>query len=122
MTLPPSTTRKAPPEDATSVIIAKSAILVEGEPIVAVKNGDVDPSEKTEGQFGIEVGRLTTMLKAHHTRIKKIAAFRGEEPSNELTIIADKETPYRLVYSVMYSAGQAEFQNFRLIVIRNEDG
>ena len=121
VTLPPSTTRKAPPEEAVSMVIAKSAILVEGEPIVAVKNGDVDPSEKTEGQFGIEVGKLTTLLGKHHTRIKKIAAARGEEPSHELTIIADKDTPFRLLWEAMYSAGQAEFANYRLIVLRTEE-
>ncbi|MBI4510085.1 MAG: biopolymer transporter ExbD [Deltaproteobacteria bacterium] len=121
ITLPPSTTRMTPPEEAVSVVIAKSAILAEGEPVVAVKNGDVDPSEKTQGSFGIEIGKLTTILAKHHTRIKKIAAVRGEEPAHELTIMADKETPYRLLVSVIYSAGQSEFQNYRMIVLRNDE-
>ena len=37
--LPPSSTPIGEPEEAVTVTIAKSAILVEGEPIVAVKNG-----------------------------------------------------------------------------------
>lgn len=121
VTLPSSATQMPPPEEAVSVTIARSAILVEGEPVVAVKNGDVDPSEKTAGSFGIEIGKLKTQLEKHHKRVKKIAAYRGEEPTNELTVIADKDIPYRLLVAVIYSAGQAEFQNYRMIVLRNEE-
>lgn len=121
VTLPASSTQMRPPEEAVTVTIAKSAILVEGEPIVAVKNGDVDPSEKTQGSFGIEIGRLKTVLEKHQTRIKKIAAYRGTEPARELTIVADKDIPYRLLVAVIYSAGQAEFKNYRMIVLRNEE-
>ena len=110
-----------PPEEAVQVTIARTAILVEGVPKVAVKNGDVDASEKKAGSFGIEITQVKDELTKHHTRVKKIAQARGEEPTQELTIIADKETPYRLLWSVIYSAGQAEFKNYRLIVLRTEE-
>jgi hypothetical protein len=32
--------------------------------------------------------------------------------------MADKRTPYRLLTEVLYSAGQAEFNNYRLITIQ----
>lgn len=116
-----STTGQPPPEEAVKVTIARSAILVEGEPVVAVKNGDVDPSEKTAGQFGIEIQKLRTRLTQHHTRLKKIYAYRGAAAPAELTVIADKDTPYRLLVSVIYSAGQAEFKNYRMIVMRTSE-
>ncbi|MFH0903265.1 MAG: biopolymer transporter ExbD [Pseudomonadota bacterium] len=119
--LPPSSTQMMPPEEAVKLTIAKSAILVEGEPVVAVKNGDVDPSEKTQGSFGIEIGKLQTRLTQHHTRVKKISEYRGQEAPSELTVIADKNTPYKLLVSVIYSAGQAEFKNYRMIVLRTEE-
>ena len=119
--LPVSSTEMVPPEEAVSVTIAKSAILVEGAPVVPVKNGDVDPSEKTQGQFGIEIGKLKTILVKHHTRIKTIAAGRGVEPVRDITLVADKNTPYRLLYSVIYTAGQAEFSNYRMIVLRDQE-
>jgi len=121
ITLPQSKTHLPQPEQAVSVTIAKTAILVEGDPIVAVKSGDVDASEKKAGSFGIEISRVKDVLGKHHTRVKKIAQARGEESSQELTIIADKDTPYRLLASVIYSAGQAEFKNYRLLVLRNEE-
>jgi biopolymer transport protein ExbD len=121
VTLPTSTTKQAPPEEAVALIISRESIVLEGEPIVKVKNGDVDASDKTAGSFGIEIAKLKEQLQKHHVRIQKLAAGRGEEPTNEVTIIADKDTPYRLLASVMYTAGQAEFSQYRLIVLRNEE-
>ena len=63
ITLPQSKTRMPPPEEAVQVTIAKTAILVEGEPVVAVKGGDVDASEKKNGTFGIEISKVKDLLK-----------------------------------------------------------
>lgn len=119
--LPTSSTRAAPPEEAVQVVIARNVILVEGEPVASVINGDVDAGAKSEGQFGIEITKLKQQLEGHHKRIEKIAAAQGREPSNEVTIIADKDTPYRLLASVMYTSGQARFQQYRMIVLRSEE-
>src|SRR5512140_2938782 len=51
VSLPSSTTNRPPPEEAAKVTIARSAILVEGDPVVTVKAGDVDASEKKQGAF-----------------------------------------------------------------------
>src|SRR5262245_2853061 len=88
ITLPNSKTRMPPPEESVSVTIAKTAILVEGQPVVAVKGGDVDASEKKDGTFGIEITKVKELLSKHYIRVRKIAETRGEEPSRELTIIA----------------------------------
>jgi len=126
--LPPSSTRQPEPEQAKTVTIAREAILVEGLPVVKVLNGDVDPAERKEGQFGSEITKLREVLSAHHEGLYKLSA-PGEEPSHELTIIADKDVPYRLLYSVMYTSGQATakshpdgpgFTKYRLIVLKNE--
>jgi biopolymer transport protein ExbD len=127
VSLPPSTTQLPEPEQTKVVTIAKEAILVEGVPIVKVLNGDVSTGERTEGQFGSEITKLREILSAHHEGLYKLSG--GEEPTHELTIIADKDIPYRLLYSVMYTAGQATakshpsgpgFTKYRLIVLRNE--
>jgi biopolymer transport protein ExbD len=124
--LPPSTTRAPEPEQAKTVTIAKSAILVEGAPVVRVLNGDVDASEKSQGQFGNEIGKLRAVLSEHHEALYKLSA--PEEPAHELTILADKDIPYRLLYSVMYTAGRANakshadgpgFTKYRLIVLKD---
>jgi len=111
------------PEGASTLIITRNGIVVEGKSIVAVSNGDVDAAEKEGGSLGIKIPRLTNFL----------AALRGEEeakkrlipgydpakaPPPELMIIADRTTPYRLLLQVMFSAKQKEagYKHFRLIV------
>lgn len=119
--LPVSTTREPPPEEATTIIIGRENILIDGKPIVKVKNGDVDASDKSEGSLGIEIFKVKEELTKHHARIAAIAKAGEKVNPDELTIIADKETPFRLLSSVMYTAGQAEFSEYRLIVVRNEE-
>jgi biopolymer transport protein ExbD len=119
--LPVSSTKQQPPTEAVSIIIGRENILIEGKPIVKVKNGDVDASDKTEGALGIEISKVKEELAKHHARIKAISAQEGKDASNELTIIADKDTPFRLLSAVMYTAGQAEFGSYRMIVVRNEE-
>jgi biopolymer transport protein ExbD len=129
VTLSQSSTRtpEQSQEHSKVITIAPSAILVEGAPVVKVLNGDVDPSEKTEGQFGVEIGKLKAVLSEHHQQMYNIMG--GEEPPHELTIIADKNIPYRLLYTVMFTAGRSNaskvpngpgFQKYRLIVMRQE--
>lgn len=121
LTLPNSSTRLAPPEEAVAVVIARNAIVVDGEPVVKVINGDVDPNEKTDGKFGLEIEKLKILLEKHHKGERKKAELQGRDASHELTIIADKDTPYRLLTYVMVSGANAEFEQFRMIVLREEE-
>jgi hypothetical protein len=36
---------------------------------------------------------------------------------NELMVVADRTTPYRLLTEVLYSCGQAGYSNYRLVVL-----
>lgn len=111
------------PEGAATLIISKSGIVVEGESIVAVSNGQVDPAEKEGGIQGIKIPRLTNFLaKLQQLQLAALRAKPGHDPSKEkppeLLIIADRTTPYRLLMDVMYSAKQKEagYKVFRMIV------
>lgn len=122
----PRTETDAPlPEKAWTVVITPTGIVVEGQPIVSVVNGDVDGSEKEGGSLGIKIPRLTNFLsKLHQEEIKhliKSGADPAKAPPPELLIIADRTTPYRLLVEVMFSAKQkeADYKHFRLIVQKN---
>lgn len=111
------------PEGAATLIISKSGIVVEGESIVAVSNGQVDPAEKEGGIQGIKIPRLTNFLaKLHELQLAALRAKPDHDPAKEkppeILIIADRTTPYRLLMEVMYSAKQKEagYKVFRMIV------
>lgn len=121
--LPRSLSDDALPEGAATVVITKNGIVVEGEAIVSVSNGDVDPAEKEGGSLGIKIPRLTNFLAALQAQEQSLLRSQpGYDPAKatppELLIIADRTTPYRLLLQVMFSAKQKEagYKHFRLIV------
>ncbi|MCP4447783.1 MAG: hypothetical protein GY811_20960 [Myxococcales bacterium] len=122
--LPFSQSHEKFPESATTVTIAKEAILVQGRPIISVKNGKVDSSEKENGVLGIKINRLSGTLGAVRALYEQKQAAEGkvkegESPIPELFIVADKTTPYRLLFEVIASARakEAGYRRFRLIVL-----
>ena len=111
------------PEGAATLIISKSGIVVEGESIVSIANGQVDPAEKEGGIQGIKIPRLTSFLaKLQQLQLQALRSKPGHDPSKEkppeLMIIADRATPYRLLMEVLFSAKQPEagYKTFRMIV------
>jgi biopolymer transport protein ExbD len=124
--LPRSRSLDPPPEGAVVVTVAKEAILVEGRPVVAVRGGGIDPSEKKGGALGLEIPKLGNFLGAVRRDNEERARQKGNEvdPLPELMIIADRLTPYRLLVEVIVSARSQEsgFRRFRLIVLQQEGG
>lgn len=117
MTLPTSSIEQQRPL-AVNVTITQSAILVEGDGVTTVRNGAVDPSVKRDGANGYYITPLVEVLNKHANRLKKIAAMGGTPFDGTAMVMVDKNTPYRLLTEVLYSAGQAEFKNYHLVVIR----
>lgn len=123
VTLPKTLSDDELPEGASTLIITKTGIVVEGKSIVSVNNGDVDAAEKEGGAQGIKIPRLTNFLAALHAQEDQLHRQKpGFDPTKqtppELLIIADRTTPYRLLLEVMFSAKQKEagYKHFRLIV------
>ncbi|MEZ4359380.1 MAG: biopolymer transporter ExbD [Kofleriaceae bacterium] len=116
--LPRSVSDEPLPEGAFTMIITKTGIVVDGEPVVAVKDGDVDASELEGGSLGIKIPKLTEFLgrlRAEEARTKPADALPSVP---ELLVIADRTTPYSLIIKVLFSAKQKEagYRRFRLIV------
>lgn len=124
VSLPKTLSSDELPEGASTLIITKTGVVVEGKSIVSVNNGDVDAAEKEGGAQGIKIPRLTNFLAALHAQEDALHRQKpGFDPSKpqdppELLIIADRTTPYRLLLQVMFSAKQKEagYKHFRLIV------
>ncbi len=122
--MPPKSTSQVKPHQAVQVTVTKTAILVEGnnKSIVAaaVKNGGVDSSQKRDGESGYLITPLLTILQKHTVRLKKVEKLtRGKMPfKGELVLICDQTIPYRLISEVLYTAGQAEYGKYRLVVLK----
>ena len=78
----PRTETDAPlPEKAWTLVITPNGIVVEGQPIVSVANGDVDPAEKEGGSLGVKIPRLTNFLAKLHEEEVKQQIKAGQDPS-----------------------------------------
>jgi biopolymer transport protein ExbD len=115
----PTSTSHVDASAALGIVISQSEVVVEGKHVLALRNGNVDPSLKQGGGNGWLITPLYNILKQHRDRLKLIAAknpqriFRGE-----VRLVADKRTPFRTLGEVIYSLGQAEFGALRFIVLR----
>jgi biopolymer transport protein ExbD len=102
---------------ALNVQITSNWIIVEGQKVVPVKRGKVDASDKRDGENGYSITKLYEVMKHQGDREKKRAAVTGDKFSGELTLMAHYNTPYRLILEVLYTAGEAEYGKYRLLVM-----
>jgi len=120
--IPSSMTEEPMPNDASTLIITPTAIVLEGNEILSVKNGTVDPGLIEGGSRGYKITLLAQDLAGLQADEKAKAKDPNKVP--ELMIIADRTTPFRLLFDVIYSAkgdpGAALYKRFRLIVQKHE--
>ena len=118
--VPPSSTMLIARE-AVNVTITKKVILVEGEPVAPVSGGKVDASLKPDGENGYLIQSISALLTKISNRERKVAELMGVKFASELMVVADRDTPYRLLTEVLYSCGQAGYSNYRLVVLKTRE-
>ena len=114
----PKSMTQLKPKEAVSVTITKKIVLVEGDAIAPINNGKVDPAVKRDGENGYYITPLVDTLEKHAKREKRVAELTGQKFEAQLMIVADQTTPYRLLTEIIYSCGQAGYQNYRLLVLK----
>jgi biopolymer transport protein ExbD len=123
LTLPESKSNEPMPTDAPTLVISSKGIVVkfnaEVKTIVSVRDGDVDASDKEGGALGLKIPKLTSYLaNLRSVQAANAKAAGTAESVPELLVLADRNTPYKLLVQVMYSARDKEagYKRFRLIV------
>ena len=109
------------PQPSVNVSVTTTSIIVEGDGIVSVRQGAVDPGSKRDGPNGYYITPLVDTLTKHANRLKKLQAMGAAPFDHTMLLLVDRSIPYRLVTEVLYSAGQAEFSNYRLVVLSTAD-
>jgi biopolymer transport protein ExbD len=113
----PYSTSQVEVAEALGVQISRSGVVVDGKPVLELRNGIVDPSLKQGGSSGFLITPLYKTLSEIRDRKKRTAARFANQPFvGNVQIIADKRTPYRTLSEVIYTLGQTEFKNLRFIV------
>lgn len=117
----PYSTSEIIPKDMTTISITKDSIFVGDTKVdVALTDRKVDKHEKVGGGQGLIIRKLETALRDEVEKHRQMARQTKAKFEGELTIIADVDTPYRLIAEVMQTSIAAEFKKFRFAVIKND--
>ncbi|MFO7735566.1 MAG: biopolymer transporter ExbD [bacterium] len=118
----PKSTAQLRPVATVSVTVSKSTIVVDNQPVMSIKDGKVDASEKRGGGDGYFIEPLHKVLTDAGEKKRKLASINPNVKFDGIcTLVMDREIPYRLLTEIMYTAGQAEFQKFKFAVIAGEE-
>ena len=113
----PRSTTQIKPEDNISITITLSGVAVNDKAACPVVNGSI-PAEHHEGMM---IAPVYDSLTKEVEKQKYIAKFNPKQPfSGKVNIIADKRVPYHTVLEVLYTAGQAELGQYKLMALKND--
>jgi len=127
LAMPRSVMVGEPSDQGVVLIISKTALLLseEGEPIVKLpsreslaQNG-LDARYKRSGPNDLYIVPLADRLRNAREVDKALRRAKNLDPSSsEAIIVADAQTPYRLLIEVLYTLGQSEFGRYHLMVMK----
>lgn len=118
----PDSSAQLIPEEAAVVMITTDKIVAGDEAVAVVVDGThVDANDKRDGEKGYFITPLYDAMVSMADNEKKIAQYNPAHAFKGISIlICDKRIPFRLLSEVMYTAGQAEYGNFKFAVIKRE--
>ncbi|MEE2829545.1 MAG: biopolymer transporter ExbD [Myxococcota bacterium] len=114
----PVSSSKRPPELAVNAVVSKVAITVEGVEVVKVTGNEVQDQYKR----GTLISPLFDILKAEADEAKANAEKTNGKFTGRLLLQVDRDIPFSLVREVMYTAGQAQFAEFKFVVYSGGGG
>jgi len=127
--LPVSTVQKQI-EIAVNRVVSKKNIVVDGVPVLSLEKV---PDEDNPGQSKLQVpedqrnGQLIEALLDELSKKADTAKNIGQQSGSDehafkgrLLIQCDKKLPFEVLRQVMYTAGQAQFSEFKFVVYKQE--
>lgn len=114
--LPKSISDK-PPVDVLTVVIDKYNIMVDGVIIAKHNKGVVIDDYLDETKF--KIIPLYDILIKHSEKTKYIASINTKLKSEGMIVLQmDKDLPFSFLRQIMYTAGQAEYNDFKFVAIK----
>ncbi len=123
--LPASVLTVEPGEEGVLIRISKTQISVgdEEQPIVEYSDArqlgqtGLDARHKRNGPNDLYINPLALVLQKYRENDRQIRLQTQKDASiSEAIIVADEDTPYRLLFEVLYTAGQCEFGKYHLLM------
>lgn len=123
LTIPKSVLTTEASQEGVAVLISKSQIVVDDNFICQVPadaTHGVEGKYKRTGPTDLYIVPLANALQSWRERDRQVRLATGKDPSaSEALVIADSNTPYRLLVEVLFTLGQSEFAKFHLMVLQS---
>jgi biopolymer transport protein ExbD len=100
------------PRETVIVLVTKDAVFVQDEPIISI--ADLDRAD------GVIIAPLKRALKAQDDRAL-MRASATDPSAREITILGDRDVPYRVLKKVMATCTEADFGKLSLAVMQKEE-
>ncbi len=126
LVIPVSTAERAP-KLAVNVVVSRKDVVVDGGWVLDLEKGvDEDtgeevisvPDDEKRGQL---ISKLYDVLLEKAETAKDLGVRTGNQEfefKGEVLLQCDKRLPFSVIREVMFTAGQAQFGNFRFVVIK----
>lgn len=128
MELPVSTAQQAP-KLAVNVVVTKTMIIVDGVQLLNLVTvadesnpGGSITAVSEEEKKGQMITRLFDRLQEKAAAAKSLGEASGREDlafKGQILIQCDKTLPFSVLREVMYTAGQAQFSEFKFVVYKS---
>ncbi len=123
LTIPKSVLTTEASQEGVAVLLSKSQIVVDDTvicPVPADATHGVEGRYKRSGPTDLYIVPLANSLQNWRERDRQVRLATGKDPSSsEATIVADAQTPFRLLVEVLFTLGQSEFAKFHLMVLQS---
>ena len=123
----PLSLAKKKPKLAVNVVVSRKSIVVDGELVLDLeRNIDEETGEEViaipeDSKKGQLIDSLYEVLYDKAETAKDLGVKTGREEfdfKGEVLLQCDSRLPFSVIREVMFTAGQAQFGNFRFIVIQ----
>jgi biopolymer transport protein ExbD len=121
LTIPTSTTQ-VNPQEAINIIISAVDVVANDTKVAPVVGGKI-PAEYREGkrEGNMLIEPLLGVLEEEVEKQKFIAKYNPNAPfTGRVNVVADRRIPYQTVLAVLYTAGQAELGQYKLMALKVE--
>jgi biopolymer transport protein ExbD len=124
LAMPKSVLTTEATQEGLAVLVTKTQIVVDTTPVCPVPTDathGVEGKYKRTGPNDLYIVPLANALQAWRERDRQLRIGTGRDPSSsEAILIADANTPYRLLVEVLFTLGQTEFARFHLMVLQGQ--
>lgn len=120
-----------PPKLAVNLVVSRKEILVDSVPVLRLERvADPETGEETvqipdDQKTGQLVDTLYDRLLEKAETAKELGSRAGTDEldfKGQILLQCDRRLPFSVVREVMYTAGQAQFGEFRFVVIKGAEG